>query len=287
MSESVSRKLTTILAADVEGYSRLMALDETGTMERLMVCRALLTSLVARHCGRIANTAGDGIIAEFPSVVEAVRCAIEIQSELSATNADLPVERAMRLRVGVHLGDVMTDGTDLFGEGVNLAARLEQMAGAGDVFISQPVYDQIYRKLHVAYDFIGMKQAHNLLEPVAVYRVSAGDRLAPVEPSSTARRIPSTGAAPRSANTRLPSPAAGRFRRIALYALTTALSLMAIDLATDGRAWWPYPVIIAAAVVAIAAVRAFIADQAMRSAAQAGTIVGAIIALKLASDIIP
>ncbi|MEM6849916.1 MAG: adenylate/guanylate cyclase domain-containing protein, partial [Pseudomonadota bacterium] len=259
MSEAVSRKLTTILAADVEGYCRLMAVDEADTMERLMACRALLAGLVTRHGGRIANTAGDGVIAEFPSVVEAVRCAIEIQSELNASNADLPADRAMRLRVGIHLGDVMTDGTDLFGEGVNLAARLEQMAGAGDVFISQPVYDQIRRKLHIGYDFIGMKLAHNLPEPVAVYRVTAGDRLDRPAP----RNVPPfpVPVSPGTAE----DPAMSRVSRVALYAATTAVSLTAIDLVTDGRAWWPYPTIIAAAVVAVTMVRALVDAAAVRA----------------------
>ncbi|MEM8550929.1 MAG: adenylate/guanylate cyclase domain-containing protein [Pseudomonadota bacterium] len=287
MNEAVSRKLTTILAADVEGYCRLMALDEADTMDRLMATRERLAALVTRHFGRIANTAGDGVIAEFPSVVEAVRCAIEIQSELGAINADLPPERAMRLRVGVHLGDVMTDGVDLFGEGVNLAARLEQMADAGDVFISQPVYDQIHRKLHVTYDFMGMKQAHNLPEPVAVYRVSPGDRMAPRAAGPPRARLEAVEARPQTERKAPDSEPRARVKRVAIYAGTTAACLTAIDLGTEGRAWWPYPAVIAAAVVLVIAARAFIEDQALRGAAQAGAIVAAIVALKMASELIP
>ncbi|XWN32890.1 MAG: adenylate/guanylate cyclase domain-containing protein [Devosia sp.] len=279
MSVEVSRKLTTILAADVEGYCRLMAADEADTLARLMDCRALLSALITRHGGRIANTAGDGMIAEFASVVEAVQCAIEIQSELDARNGGVASERAMRLRVGIHLGDVMTDGGDLFGEGVNLAARLEQMAGPGDVFISQPVYDQIHRKLRVDYDFMGLKQAHNLPEPVAVYRVRSGGRMASLPPPASVAPCTPPPAMPKER----PLPME-TVRRVAIYAGTVAAALAAIDIATEGKPWWPYPAIIAVAAVAVTAVRSLVRDSATRTAAQAGTVVATLLALKTVAD---
>ncbi len=170
-ADRIERKLTTILAADVEGYSRLMAADEVAAMAALKDARAVFARLIERHRGRIANTAGDGLIADFPSVVEAVQCAAEVQTELAARNARLDPAAVMRFRIGVHLGDVMLDGGDLFGEGVNLAARLQTMAEPGGVLISQAVYDQVRSKLSIGYEFLGERRPKNLAESVPVYRL--------------------------------------------------------------------------------------------------------------------
>jgi adenylate cyclase len=166
----VQRKLTTILAADAEGYSRVMESDEVGTLGALRAARTVFTQSIARHHGRIANTAGDGLIAEFPSVVEAVQCAIEVQREL-AENA----ESALRFRMGIHLGDVLVDGEDLLGEGVNLAARLQSMADPGGILISQQVYDQVQKKLSVGFSYLGERQPKNFEGSVAVYSVGESD----------------------------------------------------------------------------------------------------------------
>jgi adenylate cyclase len=167
----VQRKLTTILAADAAGYSAVMETDEVRTLSDLRSARAVFSQFIARHHGRIANTAGDGLIAEFPSVVEAVQCAIEVQRELSGD-----AENALRFRIGVHLGDVMVDGDDLLGEGVNLAARLQSMAEPGGILISQQVYDQVQKKLSVGFQYLGERQPKNFEESVAVYSVGgAGD----------------------------------------------------------------------------------------------------------------
>jgi len=162
----VQRKLTTILAADAAGYSAIMEADEVRTLTDLRSARAVFQQFIARHHGRIANTAGDGLIAEFPSVVEAVQCAIEVQRELSAES-----ESGLRFRIGVHLGDVMVDGDDLLGEGVNLAARLQSMAEPGGILISQQVYDQVQKKLSVGFQFLGERTPKNFSESVAVYSV--------------------------------------------------------------------------------------------------------------------
>jgi len=146
----VQRKLTTILAADADGYSRVMEADEVRTLGALRAARSVFAQFIERHHGRIANTAGDGLIAEFPSVVEAVQCAIEVQRELSADS-----QSGLRFRIGVHLGDVMVDGDDLLGEGVNLAARLQSMAEPGGILISQQVYDQVQKKLSVGFEYLG------------------------------------------------------------------------------------------------------------------------------------
>lgn len=166
----VQRKLTTILAADAAGYSGSMESDEVRTLTDLRASRAVFQQLIARHHGRIANTAGDGLIAEFPSVVEAVQCAIEVQREL-ATDAN----SALRFRIGVHLGDVIVDGDDLLGEGVNLAARLQSMAEPGGILISQQVYDQVQKKLSVGFEYLGERQPKNFADTVAVYSVGGGE----------------------------------------------------------------------------------------------------------------
>jgi adenylate cyclase len=175
----VQRKLTTILAADAAGYAAVMEADEVRTLEALRVSMAIFRQFIERHHGRIANTAGDALIAEFPSVVEAVQCAIEVQRELSADGA-----KGLRFRIGIHLGDVLVDGDDLLGEGVNLAARLESMADPGAILISQQVYDQVQKKLSVGFAYLGEKRPKNFEESVAVYSVGA-NQSDPAKPKPT------------------------------------------------------------------------------------------------------
>jgi adenylate cyclase len=174
MTEKLKRRLTTVLCADVYGYTRLMEADEAGTLERLRRHRAAMAALVDRHDGRIVNTWGDAVIAEFPSVVEAVQCAIEIQQELSAQDPHLPEAQRMRFRIGLNLGDVMVDGSDIYGDGVNIAARLQELAEPGGVLISGPVYDQVHNKLSVGFDYLGEQQVKNVAAPVMSYRVTVG-----------------------------------------------------------------------------------------------------------------
>jgi adenylate cyclase len=166
---SVTRKLAVILAADVVGYSRLMAADEEGTLAILKARRQVIDELIARHHGRIFGTAGDSVIAEFASPVEAVRCAAAIQQEVERGNADLPEPRRMLFRVGVNLGDVMVGGDDLFGDGVNVAARMEGMAEPGGICISSAVYDQIRNKVDLTFDDLGERSLKNIAYPVRVF----------------------------------------------------------------------------------------------------------------------
>lgn len=176
MSSEVRRKLTTILAADAEGYSRAMDRDEVSTLSALRAARIVFSKFIERHHGRIVNTAGDGLIAEFPSVVEAVQCAIEVQNELVSDSHSRVQDVTLRFRIGIHLGDVMIDGSDLLGEGVNLAARLETMAEPGGVLISQQVYDQVQHKLSIGFEYLGEKRPKNFAEDVSVYRLSLGKK---------------------------------------------------------------------------------------------------------------
>jgi len=175
MTTKVKRRLTTVLSADVEGYSRLMETDEAGTLDTLRRYRESMARLIARHDGRIINTWGDAIIAEFASVVEAVQCAVETQQELSDQNDALPDAKRMRFRIGINLGDIMVEGDDVYGDGVNIAARLQQLADPGGILISGPVYDQVHNKLSIGFDPLGPQLVKNVANPVMSYRVVSGD----------------------------------------------------------------------------------------------------------------
>jgi len=167
----MERRLAAILAADVVGYSRLMEADEEATVRTLNICRQVIDGLVADHRGRVFGSAGDSVVAEFPSPVEAVRCAVDIQRELETHNVDLPENRRMRLRIGVNLGDVIVEGDNLLGDGVNIAARLETLADAGGICLSRPIFDQIKKQLDLGYEYLGEHEVKNIAEPVQVYRV--------------------------------------------------------------------------------------------------------------------
>jgi class 3 adenylate cyclase/TolB-like protein/cytochrome c-type biogenesis protein CcmH/NrfG len=174
------RKLAAILHADVVGFSRLMGLDEAGTHQALGELRGALDPLIAAHGGRIVGTAGDSLLADFTSVVDAVSSAVEMQQAARAINDPVPSERRLELRIGVNLGDVIVDGDDIFGDGVNIAARLEALAQPGTVCISQTVYDHVRNKLDLEYRPLGAHRVKNIAEPVRAYSVGA---------SATAPRI--------------------------------------------------------------------------------------------------
>jgi adenylate cyclase len=257
MEQSVERKLTTILCADVYGYTRLMEQDEAATLATLKLYRDAIDGLIARHRGRIVSTAGDSLLADFPSVVEAVRCAIEIQQELAGRNRSLPDARRMAFRIGINLGDVMLDGGDLYGEGVNIAARLEALAEPGGICISRTVYDQVRNKLTVGFDYLGDQPVKNIAEPVPVFAVRVGGGTAP-ESTRRARRQ-----APR------PDPAGAsdrdqrlyRFRRRALRAGFAVAALLVINLlASPGDWWFVWPAAIIGLFVGWDALKAFFPD---------------------------
>ncbi|MDJ0895272.1 MAG: adenylate/guanylate cyclase domain-containing protein [Alphaproteobacteria bacterium] len=167
----MERRLAAILAADVVGYSRLTEADEEATVRALHTCRQAIEQLVAAHHGRVFGSAGDSMVAEFLSPVEAVRCAVDIQRALEADNVDLPEDRRMRLRIGINLGDVIVEGDNLLGDGVNIAARLEALADPGGICLSRPVVDQIKKQLDLGYEYLGEHEVKNIAEPVPVYRV--------------------------------------------------------------------------------------------------------------------
>jgi adenylate cyclase len=168
---NVERKLAAILCADVHGYSRLMGQDEEATLRTLSDYRKIIDGLIASHRGRFVNSAGDSILAEFTSVVEAVTCAVEIQTALKAENQDLPLARQMEFRIGVNSGDVIVEGDQIYGDGVNVAARLESLADPGGICISGTVYEQVRDRLALRYEDRGEQSVKNIARPVHVWRV--------------------------------------------------------------------------------------------------------------------
>jgi len=175
----VDRKLAAILSADVEGYSRLMGDDEVATVRAITEYRAVIASMVAARGGRVVDAPGDNVLAEFASVVDAVQSAVDIQRELGSRNAALPPTRRMRFRIGINLGDVIVEGDRLYGDGVNIAARLESLADGGGICLSGTAYDQIEGKLPFGYEFKGEHSVKNITRPVRVYRLHLDPSAAP------------------------------------------------------------------------------------------------------------
>src|SRR5262250_1022602 len=176
---AVERRLAAILSADVEGYSRLMGDDEVATVRAITAYRDVIASRVAGHGGRVVDAPGDNVLAEFASVVDAVQCAVDIQRELESRNAELASSRQMRFRIGINLGDVIVQDDHLYGDGVNIAARLEGLAEGGGICVSGTAYDQIEGKLPLAFEFSGEHTVKNIARPIRVYRL----RLEPDAPA--------------------------------------------------------------------------------------------------------
>src|ERR1700744_515645 len=192
----MKRKIAAILAADVFGYSKLVAEDEEETLRRLASYRAVFEDFITRGSGRVFNTAGDAILAEFPSAVEAVRCAIDIQESLRTRNMAYPASRQMSFRIGITIGDVVERDGDLLGDGVNIAARLEGLAEVGGICISRAVHEQVANKLSVQFADIGAQEVKNIPNPVHAYLVAM-------------RREDGTYALPQIKKPLSPRPAAG------------------------------------------------------------------------------
>jgi adenylate cyclase len=168
----VERRLAAILAADIAGYSRLMGEDEEGTLARVKAIRRELGDpKIKEHRGRIVKTTGDGLLVEFASVVDAVRCAVEVQREMALRNADIPPAQRIELRMGSNLGDIIKDGRDIYGDGVNVAARVEALAEPGGIRVSRVVRDQVRDKLEFVFEDEGEQQVKNIARPVRVYRI--------------------------------------------------------------------------------------------------------------------
>jgi adenylate cyclase len=172
--ERVERRLAAILAIDVAGYSRLMGTDEEGTLAvMLAVRRELGDPKIREHRGRIVKTTGDGLLVEFASVVDAVRCAVEVQREMMARNIDVPAERRLEFRMGINVGDIIIEDGDIFGDGVNIAARLEALAEPGGICLSAAAHEQVRDRLDIAFDDLGDQQVKNITRPVRVYSIGS------------------------------------------------------------------------------------------------------------------
>ena len=169
--ESFKRKLAAILSADVEGYSRLMREDEEATVRTITTYRTVMTHLIQQYRGRVVDSPGDNILAEFTSVVDGVNCAVEIQRELAERNAELPENRRMQFRIGINLGDVLEEGKRIYGDGVNIAARMESLAKAGEIHISGTVYDAAESRIGLEYEFLGEHEVKNIDKPIRAYRI--------------------------------------------------------------------------------------------------------------------
>lgn len=225
------RKLTTVLCADVQGYSRLMGADEEGTFATLKAYRDAIGRIIGTYDGRVVNTWGDAIIAEFPSVVESVRAAIDIQNDLAGRNELLPEPRRMAFRIGINLGDVLIDGGDIYGDGVNIAARLQAAAAPGGILISRTVHDQVRNKLSVGFEFLGDLSVKNIEESVPSFVVLVG----PSARASTAETVasaPSVNPAPE------PPMALSRINRTYGALALAAVVLVAVNLATTPQPFW-------------------------------------------------
>ncbi len=195
--ERVERRLAAILAADVVGYSRLMGANEEGTLAELKRHRReLVDPKISEHRGRIVKTTGDGMLVEFVSVVDAVRCAVDIQREMTGRNAEVPPDRRIEFRIGLNVGDIIIDDKDIYGDGVNIAARLEALAEPGGICVSRVVRDQVRDKLDFSFEDMGEQQVKNIARPVRTHRVMLGATV--VKPSSA----PAAADPPRACSSR-------------------------------------------------------------------------------------
>src|SRR6516165_5281469 len=219
MREPVQRRLAAILASDVAGYSRLMGVDEEGTLDRLKtLCRELVDPKLEEHRGRLVKTTGDGLLVEFSSVVDAVRCAVELQRAMIDCNAGIPEDRRIDFRIGGNLGDVIVDRGDIYGDGVNIAARLEALAEPGGICVSRAVRNQIRDKLSYTFEDMGEQNVKNIARPVRAYGMKPA--CIALTPLRLAQAQP-----PR------PSPRSG-LRRALMLAIMLAL------IALGNAVWW-------------------------------------------------
>ncbi|RFB92592.1 adenylate/guanylate cyclase domain-containing protein [Rhizobium leguminosarum bv. trifolii] len=247
MSET-RRKLTTIFCADVQDYTRLMGADEEGTLAALKRCREAMGRLIESHGGRVINTWGDGLIADFPRVVEAVRAAVDTQNELAGFNARRPEDGRMLFRIGINLGDVIVEEDDIYGDGVNIAARLQASASAGGIVISSTVYDQVRNKVAVGFEFLGPLMVKNVDEGVPSYAVKIGDakdETPPPQRPGPARPQP-------AAQITEASPVPGRRRLFGVLGVIAAVLIGINLLSWQGIFWARFPVLALAVVAALA-----------------------------------
>ena len=245
MSTEIERRLTNIFSADVLGYSRLMGLDEAGTLALLNDYKGIMAGLIAQHRGRIVSTAGDGVLAEFPSSVMAVQSAVNIQRQLAERNQKLEPDRQMWFRIGINLGDVIVERDDIFGDDVNIAARLQSMAEPGGILISGTVFDQVKNKLGLSFNFLGPQRLKNIDAAVPVYSaVMSGDARPPVDIRVGQR------ATPQKSQQRLIVSA---IRAAAIVAFFAAINLFS----WRGHFWFQWPSLVVFLIFIVRATRIY------------------------------
>ena len=243
MSTEIERRLTNILSADVFGYSRLMGLDEAGTLAVLNDYKSVMTGIIGQHRGRIVSTAGDAVLAEFPSSVMAVQTAVDIQRQLAERNQKLEPARQMWFRIGINLGDVIVERDDIFGDDVNIAARLQSMAEPGGVLISGTVFDQVKNKLSLSFNFLGPQRLKNIDAEVPVYSAVMYDGAGPTFDVGGA-----PGAAPQK---RQQSLIVSAIRAGAIVAFLGAINLFS----WSGHFWFQWPSLVVLLVFVVRATR--------------------------------
>lgn len=236
MSSEIDRRLTTILCADVAGYSRLMNIDEERTLARLKETRDIFLDHIGRHGGRVINMTGDGLLGEFPSVVRAVECAVEVQNILNRESRTQPPAKRMLYRIGINVGDIMVDKDDIFGDGVNVAARLEAMAPVGGICISGSVFEQVKHHLPREFRFLGNREVKNIADPIPVYSLILSEA-----PATAAAEAPRAEASfDEAEDTQFHAKAAqqARFYHRAMMYGGIILLLFIINLSTSTDYWW-------------------------------------------------
>ncbi|MEP3246998.1 MAG: adenylate/guanylate cyclase domain-containing protein [Sneathiella sp.] len=254
MAVAVDRKLTTILCADVCGYSKHMGRDEEGTLSRLKIAREEFAKHISDHAGRIVNMTGDGLVAEFGSVVQAVQCALGVQDFLKEKNSKSKDPDCLIFRIGLNLGDVIIEGDDIFGDGVNVAARLEAMAPPGGICISGTVYDHVKGKFPNNFQYLGKKEVKNIADAVPVYTSGMVDMPETEAPPSTTR--PSLDEEEQTIRKEVKRKAAFYRRAVSTGALIVFLFLINV-LTTTSYFWFIWPTLPLLFFLALDAVRVF------------------------------
>ena len=192
-TQEFKRKLTAILSADAVGYSRLMGEDEAGTLRTLETYKRVMSDLIQQHRGRMVGSPGDNILAEFASVVDAVQCAVAVQKEIQTRNLEFPETRRMQFRIGINLGDVIEEEDSIYGDGVNIAARLESLAEPGGICVSKTAFDHIETKLPLGYEYLGEQTVKNIAKPVGAYKVLMEPRVTIKAPAPAKLKEGGTG----------------------------------------------------------------------------------------------
>lgn len=268
MAPTVERKLTTILCADVCGYSRQMGMDEEGTLKRLKGAREVFKSIVHDYSGRIVNMTGDGLVVEFGSVVQAVNCAVDVQNHFNNINKKNHDPSDMIFRVGLNLGDVIIEGEDIFGEGVNVAARLESMTPPGGICLSGTVYDHVKGKFPDQFDFLGNKSVKNIEEAIPVYSLSLASTPKIVTPDPIPSQSKDTDAVQASPADKEEQEIRDRIKKQAAFyrrgmkAVGLVLLLFLINIVTSpSHLWFYWPALPIAVMLALDAMRVFGTEQ--------------------------